>query len=149
MYTTSRWAPYESRASYPAKYPLVTSNVKSVHIKSASITNLVISKKLDILALTETFLSPQDTASCISGISPQTLPHIIPFATNHISLDVEMALGFWYPINLKLSLILYRSILVSKLSALKFRTVHLLVTSYVSIALLEWLHPSLLTFMIY
>ena len=47
---------------------LATSNVTSVHNKSASITDLVISKKLDILAFTETLVSPHDTTSCISDI---------------------------------------------------------------------------------
>jgi len=47
-----------------------TSNVRSVHDTSASITDLVISKKLDILALTETWLSPHDTPYCISYSCP-------------------------------------------------------------------------------
>jgi len=47
---------------------LSTSNVRSVHNKSASITDLVISRTLDILALTETWLSPHDTTSYISDI---------------------------------------------------------------------------------
>ena len=80
---------------------LATSNVRSVHNKSASITDLVISKKLDILTFTETWLSPHDTTSCISDIPPPRLPLTIPFTTNHVSLDVEMVLDFWYPINLK------------------------------------------------
>jgi len=42
----------------------------SFHNKSASIVDLVISKKLDILALTETWLNPDDTTSCISDICP-------------------------------------------------------------------------------
>ena len=73
---------------------LTISNIWSVHNKSASITDLVISKKLDILTLAETYLSPHDTTSCISDISP-------PFTTNDVILDVEMVLAFWYPIKLK------------------------------------------------
>jgi len=49
---------------------LPTSNVMSVHNKSASIKELVLSKKLDILALTETWLSPHYTTSCISDNPP-------------------------------------------------------------------------------
>ena len=47
---------------------LATSNVKSVHNKSASITDLVISKKFDIYAVTETYLTRHDTTSSISDI---------------------------------------------------------------------------------
>jgi len=49
---------------------LATSKIRSVHNKSASITDLVISKKLDILDLTETWLSPHERTSCISDIFP-------------------------------------------------------------------------------
>jgi len=44
---------------------LATSNLTSVHNKSASITDLVISNKLDILAFTETWLNPHDTTSSV------------------------------------------------------------------------------------
>ena len=73
---------------------LATKYPRSVHNKSHSIIDLVISKKLYILDFTETWLSPHDTTSCISDISP-------PFTTNDVILDVEMVLAFWYPIHLK------------------------------------------------
>jgi len=76
---------------------LATSNVRSVHNKSAGITDLVISKKLDILALIEISLIPHDTTSYISDICPLT----IPVTTNHVTLGVEVVLAFWYPISLK------------------------------------------------
>ena len=49
---------------------LASSYVRSVNKTSASITDLVICKKLDILALTETWLSSHDTTSYISDIRP-------------------------------------------------------------------------------
>ena len=76
---------------------LATRNVRFVHNKSASITDLVISKKLDILTLTETWLSSHDATSFISNICPLTIPLI----TNHVRLDMEVVLAFRYPINLK------------------------------------------------
>jgi len=60
---------------------LATGNVRSVNYKSAIITDFVISKKLDILALTEPWLSPHDKTSCISYIYPMT----IPFTTNDVT----------------------------------------------------------------
>ena len=73
---------------------LATKYPRSVHNKSDSIIDLIISKKLYILDFTETWPSPHDTTSCISDISP-------PFTTNDVILDVEMVLAFWYPIHLK------------------------------------------------
>ena len=71
LYTTTGWHPYESRPPLLQNIRLATSNVRIVHNKSASITDLVISKKLDILTLTLTWLSPLDTASCIFYICPR------------------------------------------------------------------------------
>ena len=102
---------------------LATSKVRSVKHKSASITDLVISKKLDILTLTETWLSPHETTSSISAISPLT----VPFTTNQVTLDVGVVLAFWSPKNVKSHSVQIYSRLI---------TVHLLVTC-VSIVLLE------------
>ena len=53
---------------------LATSNVMSLHNKSASITGLVIFTKLDILALPGKWLSRHDTTSSISDICPPPPP---------------------------------------------------------------------------
>ena len=47
-----------------------TTNVWSVWGKTASLSELLFSKKTDILAITETWLRPHDTAACITEISP-------------------------------------------------------------------------------
>ena len=49
---------------------LATTNIRSIREKTASLTDLIISKTIDILAVTETWLRPHDTASCIADISP-------------------------------------------------------------------------------
>ena len=49
---------------------LATTNVRSVRDKSAPLCDLLVSKKNYILAVTETWLRPCDTASCIAEISP-------------------------------------------------------------------------------
>jgi len=49
---------------------VATTNVRSIRDKIASLTDLLISKKIDILAVTETWLRPHDTAACIADISP-------------------------------------------------------------------------------
>ena len=49
---------------------LTTTNIRSIREKTASLTDLIISKTIDILAVTETWLRPHDTASCIADISP-------------------------------------------------------------------------------
>ena len=49
---------------------LATSNVRYVHNKSTSITDLARSKTLDILTLTETWLNPHNTTCYISDICP-------------------------------------------------------------------------------
>ena len=48
----------------------VTTNLRSVRQKSASLSDLVSSKQIDILAMTETWLSSCDTAACLADISP-------------------------------------------------------------------------------
>ena len=49
---------------------LATTNIRSIREKTASITDLIISKTIDILAVTETWLRPHDTDACIADISP-------------------------------------------------------------------------------
>ena len=49
---------------------LATTNIRSIRDKTASLTDLIISKTIDILAVIETWLRPHDTASCIADISP-------------------------------------------------------------------------------
>ena len=47
-----------------------TTNLRSVRQKSAALSDLISSKQIDILAMTETWLSPCDTAACLDDISP-------------------------------------------------------------------------------
>ena len=47
-----------------------TTNIRSIREKTASLTDLIISETIDILAVIETWLRPHDTASCIADISP-------------------------------------------------------------------------------
>ena len=49
---------------------LATTNIRSIREKTASLTDLIISKTIDILAVTETWLRPHATAACIADISP-------------------------------------------------------------------------------
>ena len=49
---------------------LATTNVRSIREKTASLTDLIISKTIYILAVTETWLRPPDTDACIADISP-------------------------------------------------------------------------------
>ena len=49
---------------------LATTNIRSIREKTASLTDLIISKKIiDTLAVSETWLRPHDTAACIAEIS--------------------------------------------------------------------------------
>ena len=48
---------------------LATSNIRSIREKTASLTDLIISKTIDILAVKETCLRPHNTAACIADIS--------------------------------------------------------------------------------
>ena len=50
---------------------LETLNAKSMKNKAASLADMVSSKKIDILAITETWLKPSDTLSCLSDLTPQ------------------------------------------------------------------------------
>jgi len=54
LYYKQIWHQYEFRPSYPANVRLATTNVSSMINISATITDWVISKKFDILPLTET-----------------------------------------------------------------------------------------------
>ena len=47
-----------------------TTNLRSVRQKSAALSDLISSKQIDILAMTETWLSSCDTAACLADISP-------------------------------------------------------------------------------
>ena len=47
-----------------------TTNVPSVRGKTATVSDLLFFLKIDILANTETWLRPRDTAACIADISP-------------------------------------------------------------------------------
>ena len=49
---------------------LATTNVQSIRDKTASLSDLLISKTIDILAVTETWFRPHDTVACIADISP-------------------------------------------------------------------------------
>ena len=49
---------------------LATTNVRSIRDKTVSLSDLLISKTIDILAVTETWLRPHDTVACIADISP-------------------------------------------------------------------------------
>ena len=48
---------------------LTTTNIRSIREKYASLTDIIISKTIYILAVTETWLRPHDTAACIVDIS--------------------------------------------------------------------------------
>ena len=45
-----------------------TTNLRSVHHKSAALSDLMLFKHIDILALTETWLSASDTSACLADI---------------------------------------------------------------------------------
>ena len=47
-----------------------TNNLRSVRQKSAALSDLISSKQIDILAMTDTWLSSCDTAACLDDISP-------------------------------------------------------------------------------
>ena len=47
-----------------------TTNIKSVRDKTASLSDLLLSKRIDILAVIETRLRPHDIVACIAGMSP-------------------------------------------------------------------------------
>ena len=47
-----------------------TTNVRSVRHKSAALSDMILSKHVDILALTETWLLASDTSACLAYICP-------------------------------------------------------------------------------
>ena len=49
---------------------LATTNVRSIRDKTASLSDLLIYKIIDILAVIEIWLRPHDTVACIADISP-------------------------------------------------------------------------------
>ena len=49
---------------------MATTNVRSIRDKTASLSDLLISKTIYILAVTETWLRPHYTVACIADISP-------------------------------------------------------------------------------
>ena len=50
---------------------MATLNVRSLNSKCASFSDLVISKKLDIVAITETWLSPKETSAGLADLTPK------------------------------------------------------------------------------
>ena len=48
---------------------LSTTHIRSIREKNASLIDVIISKTIDIFAVTETWLRPHDTAACIVDIS--------------------------------------------------------------------------------
>lgn len=53
-----------------SKIRLATANIRSIREKSAPLIDLVTSKQIDILGLTETWLKPKDTKACIADLTP-------------------------------------------------------------------------------
>ena len=49
---------------------LATVNVRSIREKTASVTDLIVTKKIDILTVTETWLRTIDTKACLAEITP-------------------------------------------------------------------------------
>ena len=61
---------------------LATANIRSIRESTAFLIDLLISKTIDILAITETRLRSQDTVACIAGIFPPDYasyhrPHLV------------------------------------------------------------------------
>ena len=50
---------------------IATLNVRSLTSKCASFSNLVSSKKLDVVAITVTLLSPKETSAGLADLTPQ------------------------------------------------------------------------------
>ena len=48
---------------------LATLNARSIKNKATSLADMVSSRKIDILAITETWLKPSDTLSCLSDLT--------------------------------------------------------------------------------
>ena len=47
-----------------------TTNLRSVRQKSAALSDLISSKKIDVITMTDTWLSSCDTAACLDDIYP-------------------------------------------------------------------------------
>ena len=71
--------------------------------KTASLTDLIIYKTIDILALTETWLRPHDTAACIADISPPG------YTFHHRPRPVRRRGGVGFPISKLVKVNLYTS----------------------------------------
>ena len=54
-----------------------TTDVRYVRHKSAALSDLMLSKHIDILALTETWLSASDTSACLADICPYGFAYTI------------------------------------------------------------------------
>ena len=58
--------------SYISRLPVMaTLNVRSLTSKCASFSDSVLSKKLDVVAITETWLSPKETSAGLADLTPQ------------------------------------------------------------------------------
>ena len=55
--------------------PFDTTNLRSVHHKSAALSDVMLPKHIDILALTETWLSASDASACLADIAGFCLHH--------------------------------------------------------------------------
>ena len=108
---------------------LATKYPRSVHNKSDSIIDLIISKKSDILAFTETLVSPHDTTSCISDICPTHSSFCLQPHHFRCGGCVGSVVSNKFKVTSRF--------LDFSLSALTCLTVLLLVTSYVFMTLLE------------
>ena len=53
------------------KIRLATANIRSIREKGAVLSDLVKSKHIDILAITETWLKPDDTKACVADVHHQ------------------------------------------------------------------------------
>ena len=78
-------------SSGASKVKMGTLNVRSIRLKSASLTDLIISKSIDILSLTETWLEPAETESCLADLTP---PGYIFKHTPRISKKKGGGVGF-------------------------------------------------------
>ena len=64
-------------------------NVRSVRGKTASVSDLLFLKKIDILAINKTWLRPHDTAACIADISPSGYTFYGRPEINKLSLNIN------------------------------------------------------------
>ena len=75
-----------------------TTNVRSVRVKTASVSDLLFLKKIDILAINETWLRPHDTAACLAEISPSGYTFYGRPEINKLSLNINISRYIAFPI---------------------------------------------------